>query len=151
MTFWKQSKMRCRADHGFTLIEVLVSLTIMALITGVAFAGLGIGIDSWERGSRKIEELDRRFSVERLIQRQMALAVPGQFLGTGNQVEFVSTYSLANGPADPVVVKYSFDAGRLSYTETPVPQYTADNSNPAISQSLGEFPQIVFRYLGADP
>ena len=42
--------MYCRNKRGFTLIEVLVSLTIMALITGVAFAGLSIGIDSWRRG-----------------------------------------------------------------------------------------------------
>ena len=100
MTFRKQLKARYRSNRGFTLIEVLLSLTIMALITGVAFAGLSIGMDSWERGSRKIEELDRRFSVERLIQRQLPLAVPGQFVGRSNELEFISTYSLANGPTE---------------------------------------------------
>jgi len=150
MTFRKQLKARYRSNRGFTLIEVLVSLTIMALITGVAFAGLSIGIDSWERGSRKIEELDRRFSVERLIQRQLPLAVPGQFVGRSNELEFISTYSVANGPTDPVIVKYVFDSGRLSYTETPVAEYTARNSETTVSQPLGAFSQIRFRYLGGD-
>ena len=139
-----------RSDRGFTLIEVLVSLTILAMITGVAFAGLGIGIDSWQRGTRRIEELDRRFSVERLVQRQLALAVPGLFEGSGNQVEFISNYSLVNGTSDPVVVQYSFDAGRLSYNETPLPQYTPESTTPTISQILGDFSQIQFRYLATD-
>ena len=144
------SKPHSRSKHGFTLIEVLVSLTIMALITAVAFAGLSIGIDSWQRGSRKIEELDRTFALERLLQRQVALADAQLFLGGGRELEFVSTYSLANGASDPVRVKYLFDSGKLLYTEMPAAEYSSEAAGAVISQPMGSFSQIGFRYLGKD-
>src|SRR5436853_7547543 len=102
-------KRRSHGNRGFTLLEVLVSLTIMALITSVAFAGLSIGIDSWHRGSRKIDELDRRFALERVIQRQIATANQ-IFRGDRDQLEFSTTYSLANGSGDPVWVKYVLES-----------------------------------------
>ena len=136
-------------NHGFTLIEVLVSLTIMALITGVAFSGLSIGIDSWQRGSRKIQELDRRTSVERLIQRQVALADVQLFRGDLHGLEFISNYSLANGSGDPVWVKYSFDSIKLGYREKPAAEYTPESPD-SISQTLGDFSRVDFRYLSMD-
>ena len=142
--------MYCRNKRGFTLIEVLVSLTIMALITGVAFAGLSIGIDSWRRGSQKIEELDRRFSVERLVQRQLAQADPELFQGGASDLTFRSAYSLANGPGDPVVVKYSFDSGKLVYVETLATEYSPELAPTGIGQTLGVFSRIGFKYLSTD-
>lgn len=140
MTCSEPLKRSYRSSCGFTLIEVVVSLTIMAVITGVAVAGLRVGLDSWERGSQKIQELDRRFSVERLIQRQLALAEPQLFLGSPDEVEFTSTYSLANGSSDPVQVKYSFSSGKLVYSDTSL----------GTSQPLGTFSNVTFRYLNKD-
>jgi prepilin-type N-terminal cleavage/methylation domain-containing protein len=151
MTSGLPSKTRFRNNRGFTLIEVLVSLTIMALITGIAFAGLRVGIDSWERGTRRIQELDRRVSVERLLERQLPLANQGQFKGDSTTVQFVSSYSLANGPGDPMAVKYSFESGNLIYNETPLAKYTAGYSDAGVMQSLGAFANVRFGYAGNDP
>src|SRR2546429_9260650 len=82
-------------SRGFTLIEVMVSLTILALITGVAVAGLGIGIDSWHRGSGTIEELDGRFAVERFIVGQLGMAESRTFEGNQGALSFISEYSLS--------------------------------------------------------
>jgi prepilin-type N-terminal cleavage/methylation domain-containing protein len=145
-----QSKTTFGSNPGFTLIEVMVSLTIMSLITAVAFTGLSVGIDSWHRGTRRIEELDRRFSLERLLQRQVAQAETKFFKGNGRELEFVSTYSLANGPGDPVRVKYSFESGKFVYSETSVSTYTTRDSAAAVTQTLGAFSQVAFRYFGID-
>jgi prepilin-type N-terminal cleavage/methylation domain-containing protein len=150
MTFRLRSKKCYRADGGFTLIEVLVSLMIMALIAGVAFAGLSAGLDSWQRGSRKIQEMDRRVSVERLFKRQLSVAARGQFQGDTTNLQFVSPYSLANGPTDLMAVKYSFNSGNLSYTELPLAKYTAEYSDAGLAQSLGGFTRVQFAYLGRD-
>src|SRR5437016_8294949 len=99
-------KPRTRNNRGFTLLEVLVSLVIMALIATVAFAGLSIGIDSWRRGTRKIDELDRRFAIEHLFQRQIASADSNLFRGNNRQLEFITAYSISNGAGYPVWVKY---------------------------------------------
>jgi general secretion pathway protein J len=150
MTSGLSSKIHCRNNRGFTLLEVLVSLTIMALITGIAFAGLRIGIDSWERGTRRIQELDQRISVERFLERQLPLAIEGQFKGNRTILEFISSYSLANGPGDPMTVKYSFESGDLIYSETPLAKYTAGFSDAGVTQSLGRFANVRFGYLGDD-
>ena len=137
-------------SRGFTLIEVMVSLTILALITGVAVAGLGIGIDSWHRGSRTIEELDRRFAVERFIQRQLAQAESKSFEGNHEALTFISAYSLASGLGDPMVVKYFFESGKLLYFETAAAGYDPQNPELGRAQNLGAFSRVAFRYLGKD-
>src|SRR6266699_4371487 len=104
-----------RNNNGFTLLEVLVSLAIMAMITTVAFTGLSVGIDSWHRGSRMIDELDRRFAIERAVQRQIALA-DHVFHGDRDQLEFSTSYSLSNGAGDPVWVKYVLEDKDLLYS-----------------------------------
>jgi len=146
MTWGTGFKRHTRNNAGFTLLEVLVSLTIMAMITAVAFAGLSIGIDSWHRGSRKIDELDRRFTIERVIQRQIALT-DHVFRGDRDQLEFSTTYSLANGSGDPVWVKYVLDGNELLYFETPFTQYVESQTTPALKQTFAAVSMNGFRYL----
>src|SRR3989442_657384 len=129
MTCDKVSKARTPNDTGFTLLEVLVSLSILGMIATVAFAGLSIGIDSWRRGSQRIEDLDRRFAVERLLQRQIALSDSHIFRGDDRQLEFSTSYSLSNGPGDPVWVKYVIATNELIYSETPDRKSTRLNSS----------------------
>jgi prepilin-type N-terminal cleavage/methylation domain-containing protein len=135
------------SNSGFTLLEVLVSLTIMALITGVAFAGFSIGIDSWRRGTRRIEDLDRRFAVERLLQRQIAMADSQIFDGDTQQLQFTTTYSLANGPGDPVWVKYQMDLDGLKYSEVPLAEYLPGQSAHTVNQTFTGFSSMGFEYL----
>jgi len=135
------------ADRGFTLIEVLVSLTIMALIAGVAFAGLSVALDSWRKGSQKIEQLDARFALERLVQRQISLADAQLFRGTDRELQFISSYSLLSGPGQPVWVKYVADAGKFIYAETPLSEYVPEHSESAFTETLGSFSRIGFRYF----
>jgi prepilin-type N-terminal cleavage/methylation domain-containing protein len=147
MTWGTGFKRSTRSNYGFTLLEVLVSLTIMALITTVAFAGLSIGIDSWHRGSRKIDELDRRFALERVFQRQIALA-DHVFHGDRDQLEFSTTYSLANGSGDPVWVKYVLENNDLLYSETPFTQYVPDQTTtPALVETFDAVSMNGFQYL----
>src|SRR5215467_3861151 len=132
--------------QGFTLLEVLVSLTIMGIITSVAFAGLSIGIDTWRRGTRKIDELDRRLLLERLIQRQIAFA-DNVFKGDRNQLEFSTTYSMANGPGDAVWVKYVIGPANWMYSEAPLAQYVSDEPVPAVKQTFTVVSANGFKYL----
>ena len=151
MTCGAPLKPYSHSNGGFTLLEVLVSLTMMALITAVAFAGLSIGIDSWERGSRKIDELNSRIAVERLLHRQIAVADPRLFKGNDREMEFVSTYSLTNGPSDLIRVFYRIEEGRFLYSEMPVAGSTPERGDSALTHTLGAFSQVNFRYVGTGP
>jgi prepilin-type N-terminal cleavage/methylation domain-containing protein len=147
MTCAAPLKPRTRSKAGFTLLEVLVSLVIMALITTVAFAGLSIGIDSWRRGIRKIDELDRRFAIEHLFQRQIASADAKLFRGNNHQLEFISDYSILNGTDHHVWVKYVSEANDLLYSETSVAEYVPDHPTEKVAERFRASAPISFRYL----
>ena len=151
MTCDKVSKARTPNDTGFTLLEVLVSLSILGMIATVAFAGLSIGIDSWRRGSQRIEDLDRRFAVERLLQRQIALSDSHIFRGDNRQLEFSTSYSLANGPGDPVWVRYVIGTNELIYSETPFAQFAPENPTEQLKQTFSGLTTTAFRYLYTGP
>ncbi len=150
---------RRAALRGFTLVEVMVSLVIMALITTVAFAGLNIGIDSWTRGSGKIDQLDRRAAVERLLKRQLAVAYPMElrvsvegptlifFRGTSTSLEFIADYSLADGPTDFRKIGYRFQNGELRYEEKNLLGYVPQESELIEGENLAAFPDVRFSYL----
>src|SRR5262245_31727193 len=120
---------KCSRASGFTLIEVIISLTVMAAITAIAFTGLSIGLDSWDRGTKHIERLDEQSMVERLLERQLELAYPTLrrvkiedkpfvlFRGSRDRIDFVSNYSLADGPCDFRKIGYRFDGHAFRYEE----------------------------------
>src|SRR5688500_7735537 len=94
----KDTKARA-LNSGFTLVEVMVALAVMAIVVTIAFSGLTTGMNAWERGSRAIDNFDRRNTVERLLKRQLALAHPTPvkandqasvlFRGSNHRLEFI--------------------------------------------------------------
>jgi general secretion pathway protein J len=146
-------------EVGFTLIEVIVALTIMSLVVIVAFSGLSIAIDSWERGSRRLDELDRRVTVERLLKRQLAVASPARFFqlegetfslfrGSPERLEFISDYSLADGSADYRKIDYFIRDGGFYYGETAIFDYTPSENEQEPTRLLAKFSRVSFQYLG---
>lgn len=156
--------MRYQTDnHGFTLIEVMISLVIMFMVLTVAFAGFRIGLNAWERGGKAIDRLDRRDNVERLMRRQLAVAYPRElvidkktfvmFQGTDHHLEFVADYSLPDGSGDFRKIDYVAQDGRFLYGEESLAGFIASTT-----QALPELPvtsiatlgNVTFEYLGAD-
>src|SRR5262245_26425083 len=93
--------------RGFTLIEVLVSLTLMTLIGTVVISGLRTGMETTDRGSRAVRNLQRRQTVLAIIEAQIRSALPMQYStdaarpqsrvaieGDRNRFRFVSNNSL---------------------------------------------------------
>ena len=144
-------------SHGFTLVEVMVAMTIMSLVVTVAFAGLSIGIDSWERGSNKVDEIDQRMIVERLLKRQLALAYPALvkegdqelvlFRGSSRKLEFISDYSLVHGQSDFRRIDYMFNEGEFFYGEKDLFSYSPGGQADDPGRSLGAFSTLSFRFF----
>ncbi len=133
-------------------------MTLMSLIVAVAFSGVSVGLESWRRGSNALEKMDRRSAVERLVKRQLALAHPQQFQrdgqtyilfqGSSRRLEFVSDYSLMDGPGDHRVIEYVVDGGRFLYRETPLFVSRGEiRGNP--DRSVGAFSKVAFRFVGS--
>jgi general secretion pathway protein J len=96
-----------RTNHGFTLLELILALTIVGTVVLLALGAFRIGQRSWEKGDAVSEKNQRlRIAVERVRQQLSAATVyigPGDddavlgFEGDRAEIRFVSQVSLIPG------------------------------------------------------
>ena len=60
--------------QGFTLVELLVGLTLMALVSVILFGGMRFGLRAWETGGGRAERAMGIEMVQSLLRRQLAQA-----------------------------------------------------------------------------
>jgi general secretion pathway protein J len=85
---------------GFTLIEVLIAMTLLSIMVVVLFGSLRICAQSWEQGENKITEVNEVAVVYNFFERHLSSAIPlwddfsaGQ---SGNGAVAVNNASAAN-------------------------------------------------------
>src|SRR5512139_1278264 len=61
---------------GFTLIEVVITLTILGFICLIIFGAFRLGLSAWERGESVKDEYQEARIVSQLITQQVKSAVP---------------------------------------------------------------------------
>jgi len=91
---------RLRRNKGFTLLEVLVAVVIMAVIMTTAFGALRLGGRSWEAGITRASGNEAFRAVADLLRRQIAQIIPMTWPGdtetrialegTSEQLRFVA-------------------------------------------------------------
>src|SRR5512147_2246227 len=127
-----------RGQSGFTLLELLISITLLGLIVLITAGALRAGYRSTEQGQNKIEALERFRTSLNIIESQVQSACiikkkagseldldVFQLKGERTKLQFRSLYSLWGGARGPVSVIYEIrdEAGRgktLYVSETPI-------------------------------
>jgi Prokaryotic N-terminal methylation motif len=112
------------APGGFTLIEVMVSFTVLGFILLIIFGVFRLGLSAWERGESIKEEYQKVRIISQLISRQIKSIVPykiktqkaeGDYLafeGKVHSLKFVSALPLkARQPEGFVYAVYEFKEG----------------------------------------
>lgn len=99
------------AGEGFTLIEVLIAMTLLGIMVVLLFGSMRICAESWEKGEIKIEEVNQVAVVYNFFQRHLSAAKPlwddftvaGErsftFQGNSEFVQFVSGFPASAGRA----------------------------------------------------
>jgi general secretion pathway protein J len=118
-------------SQGFTLIEVTITLTILAFILLIIFGAFRMGVSAWEKGDSLKDEYQKVRITSQLISRQFKSIVPyrvktqkaeGNYLafdGKPEALKFVSAVSIkARQPEGFVYAIYEFkqegkEEGRL--------------------------------------
>lgn len=65
-----------RYATGFTLIEVLIAMTLLSIMVVLLFSSLRICAQSWEQGENKIAEVNEVAVVYNFFQRHLSSAIP---------------------------------------------------------------------------
>jgi general secretion pathway protein J len=104
---------------GFTLLEMVVTLTILGFILLIIFGAFRLGISAWEKGESSREEYQKVRAVIQVVSRQLKSIVPykvktekaeGDYLafeGRARSLKFVSALSMrAKQPVGFVYAMY---------------------------------------------
>ncbi len=95
--------------RGFTLIEVLIAMTLLSIMMVLLFTSLKICADSWERGENKITDVNEMAVVYNFFQRDLSIAKPlwkdlpveedksFSFQGSSQSLQFVSAFPASAG------------------------------------------------------
>ena len=65
-----------RTVAGFTLLELLISLTILSLIFATILGAIQVGSKSWESGEQRVEENQRTRTLVDSLSRELAMIYP---------------------------------------------------------------------------
>ncbi len=61
-----------RRQSGFTLLELVVAITLMGLVLVVLYSGLRLGLNSWDSGEARAEATNRLRLAQEFLRRQLA-------------------------------------------------------------------------------
>lgn len=94
-----------RDRNGFTLVEIILALSIVGALLVVAFGGLRVAVSAWRRGDERAEIHQHHRSLTVTLSRAMSAAYPYRagraqgespvllFKGDANRLEFVTQAS----------------------------------------------------------
>jgi general secretion pathway protein J len=108
--------------HGFTLLELLIAMTLLVLIVTITMGALRLASRSVETGERRMAEQERFRTVTTLIDAQVQSHLPltreeggskvYYFRGDSKTLRLATSCSLWGGKRGCVVVDYRIESGK---------------------------------------
>lgn len=158
---------------GFTLLELLISITLLGLILVLLFGGLRLGVRSWDAVQQQVDNLNTVRSVENFLRREMTLTYPyrwksaqGQrttlaFQGERGKLSFVaglpSRIGVGGLYAISLEIEQNGKSKRLLWRQMPLNSQMQDFSSLAQAKTmvlagaeLSAVEDVWLSYLGRD-
>ena len=111
-----------RSTAGFTLLEAVVALTLLASMLAMLFGGLRAGIQSWEAGSDRGDRSNQALLTAAFVRKEVAAAFPWRFKdplavrlafrGEPQRLRFVSMRPADIGGGGLAFVSIAFEPGQ---------------------------------------
>ncbi len=154
-------KRGARGDHGFTLLELLISIVMLGIIILIVTGAMRLGFRSVDAGEKKTESLERFKASLNIIDSQIQSLFPimyneqgtvnSNFTGSRESLQFSTNYSIWGVQKGYVTVSYN-----VSSEDTGKPVLYASESIMGTEGSkdvklLDNFDEIYFEYFYKDP
>lgn len=148
--------------NGFTLMEILVAMTILGIALGVIFGALRLGIRSWEKGNQSAEASQRQRIALDLISQDIKSAFFAElseavvFVGGEDELRLFTTTKGINpnyNIAGPRPVSYYVKEEEGLYLKEGYPWATTAEDAFQQGEELLLDPEVTsvrFRYYGGD-
>lgn len=109
-------------NRGFTLLELMISILLLAVIVSIAGLAMRLACRSVSAGETKIERLERFRSSLSIIEAQLQSRIPLVFIVDSNRqssfsgdratLQFATNHSIWNGRQGYVLVKYQVESDK---------------------------------------
>lgn len=145
------------SGRGFTLVEVMLALSILAVVVLLATAALRVGLRAWETGQRRVDVQQESRALVELVSEALAGAFPYQgrlglnpervvlFEGEPGEVRFVTSAPplVLDAPAAPfhavILGRKEPDGLRLTERLVPAEEPFAPGPEHVLSRSVTRF------------
>ncbi len=147
---------------GFTLVELLIAITLCAIITVISVTGLRFGLKNFTGNSQKKEQQDNLKQFISMFRHQLQQIHPARIGNVGNEavafygdsktIKFVSYLSGHRGVSGLYVLKYKFKADSselfVEYQNWNPSSWHSDRSDHQTKRKLLQgVEKITFRYF----
>jgi general secretion pathway protein J len=147
--------------RGFTLLELLIAVTLLAALTALLFGGVRAGVDGAARLDRRLEAVDDLRIAQTVLRRLLTAAqplaqVPGgrliAFDGRGDGIDFIAALPPALGGGLAQLRLRLDKTGRLELLRAPLGKDGAgfDFATADTSLLLDKAKEITLDYFGPD-
>lgn len=152
--------MTAALQRGFTLLELLISIVLMALLTTMLFGGLQLGTRQFGRQTDRLDRAERLSLAQGVLRRQLAdaqrLTDPAEaggsvaFAGARDSVRFVSPAPASATIGGLETLSVDFIGGSGAAAGTLVLHRSSDQrgASPHESVLLDHVRQVEFAYFG---
>lgn len=149
------------SDKGFTLLELMISITIFSVMLLIIFGAMRLGYRSIEKAEKTTEFLERIRTTINIIEAQFQSQIPltyeedGEkklyFAGKKESVQFSSNYSAWSGQRGYVKVLYNIEQDANGKKALYVTENTISIDDSRKTMLLSDVEGISFHYFFKDP
>ncbi len=165
-------RLTCRPANGFTLMEVLIAMTLLSVMVLLLFSTLRTSAESWDKGENKIADVNEVAVVYNFFQQHLASAKPiwddftepGKrtfgFQGRSQALQFIGEFpaSAERGGLQLFTIEFKADPDAIEQTpsliEVTVTPFFPSRDNESLSKEevtlIKQVAHFELSYFGTD-
>jgi len=148
-------------EGGFTLLELMISFAIIAIIVVIILGAMRLGLHSVDSGEKRIDSIERIRRSVNIIDSQIQSQIPltfeenaekkYYFQGSRDSIQFPTNYSIWGGLKGYVVVKYKVESDNTGKQMLVAYENVIGINNIRETKLFNALDAIYFEYFFKDP